>query len=318
MKKVISIIKTKAIYAFLVLMIIFFSLTSKNFLTMKNLLNVAKQVSIFGIASVGMTYVILLGGIDLATGSIISFVNITAAYFMVNMGMNPWIAVVLSLIISTLIGFLNGLIIAEVKMPPLIVTFAAQTIFAGWAYIICRGVPISRFPDSFLKLGQGYLGPIPIPVIIMIITFIIGAFILNKTYFGRYFYALGGNEEAAELSGINVRRVKYLVYSLSGLFGGIAGLVMLARANTGQPNAGVGYEFDVITCVVLGGVSVNGGSGKISNVIAGVLIIGVLQNGMVLLNVSSYMQMVVKGIILLLAVGSDCIQQRNLLKAKAA
>lgn len=318
MKKVISIIKTKAIYAFLVLMIIFFSLTSKNFLTMKNLLNVAKQVSIFGIASVGMTYVILLGGIDLATGSIISFVNITAAYFMVNMGMNPWIAVVLSLIISTLIGFLNGLIIAEVKMPPLIVTFAAQTIFAGWAYIICKGVPISRFPDSFLKLGQGYLGPIPIPVIIMIITFIIGAFILNKTYFGRYFYALGGNEEAAELSGINVRRVKYLVYSLSGLFGGIAGLVMLARANTGQPNAGVGYEFDVITCVVLGGVSVNGGSGKISNVIAGVLIIGVLQNGMVLLNVSSYMQMVVKGIILLLAVGSDCIQQRNLLKAKAA
>ena len=318
MKKVISIIKTRAIYAFLVLMIIFFSLTSKNFLTMKNLLNVAKQVSIFGIASVGMTYVILLGGIDLATGSIISFVNITAAYFMVNMGMNPWIAVVLSLIISTLIGFLNGLIIAEVKMPPLIVTFAAQTIFAGWAYIICKGVPISRFPDSFLKLGQGYLGPIPIPVIIMIITFIIGAFILNKTYFGRYFYALGGNEEAAELSGINVRRVKYLVYSLSGLFGGIAGLVMLARANTGQPNAGVGYEFDVITCVVLGGVSVNGGSGKISNVIAGVLIIGVLQNGMVLLNVSSYMQMVVKGIILLLAVGSDCIQQRNLLKAKAA
>ena len=318
MKKVISIIKTRAIYAFLVLMIIFFSLTSKNFLTMKNLLNVAKQVSIFGIASVGMTYVILLGGIDLATGSIISFVNITAAYFMVNMGMNPWIAVVLSLIISTLIGFLNGLIIAEVKMPPLIVTFAAQTIFAGWAYIICKGVPISRFPDSFLKLGQGYLGPIPIPVIIMIITFIIGAFILNKTYFGRYFYALGGNEEAAELSGINVRKVKYLVYSLSGLFGGIAGLVMLARANTGQPNAGVGYEFDVITCVVLGGVSVNGGSGKISNVIAGVLIIGVLQNGMVLLNVSSYMQMVVKGIILLLAVGSDCIQQRNLLKAKAA
>ncbi len=318
MKKVMDVIKSRAIYAFLILMIIFFSFANKNFLTVKNLLNVAKQVSIFGIASVGMTYVILLGGIDLATGSIISFVNIIAAYMMVNLGMNPILAVVISLVISTIIGFLNGVIIAEIKMPALIVTFASQTIFAGWAYIICGGVPISRFPESFLKLGQGYIGVIPVPVIVMVVCFAIGAFILNKTFFGRYFYALGGNEEAAELSGIRVKRVKCLVYSLSGFFAGIAGLVMLARANTGQPNAGVGYEFDVITCVVLGGVSVSGGSGKISNVIAGVLIIGILSNGMVLLNVSSYMQMIVKGIILLLAVGSDCIQQYNLLKIKRA
>ena len=159
---------------------------------------------------------------------------------------------------------------------------------------------------------------IPIPVIIMVIVFAIGWFISEKTYFGRYFYALGGNEEAAQLSGIDVKWVKCLVYSLSGLFAGIAGLVMLARANTGQPNAGVGYEFDVITCVVLGGVSTTGGSGKMSNVIAGVMIIGVLQNGMVLLNVSSYMQMVVKGIILLIAVGADCVQKQRLLKAKKA
>ena len=265
-----------------------------------------------------MTYVILLGGIDLATGSIISFVNIVAAYFMVNMGLHPIIAIIGSLIISFLIGLLNGVIIAEVGMPPLIVTFASQTIFAGLAYIICKGTPISRFPESFLTIGQGYVGPVPVPVIIMIICFAIGSFILTKTYFGRYFYAIGGNEEAAVLSGIQVKMVKYMVYALSGLFAGIAGLVMLARANTGQPNAGLGYEFDVITCVVLGGVSVNGGSGKMSNVIAGVLIIGVLSNGMVLLNVSSYMQMVIKGIILLLAVGSDCIQQKNLLKAKTA
>lgn len=316
MNKAKTLVKQRAIWAFLVLMLIFFSVTSKNFLSVRNLLNVVKQVSIYGIASVGMTYVILLGGIDLATGSIISFVNILAAYLMVNMGMSPIVAVLISLVVSTFIGFLNGIIIAEIKMPALIVTFASQTIFAGLAYIICNGTPISRFPDSFLVLGQGYVGPIPIPVILMIICFAIGAFILIKTYFGRYFYALGGNEEAAELSGIHVKKVKCLVYSLSGLFAGIAGLVMLARANTGQPNAGVGYEFDVITCVVLGGVSVNGGSGKISNVIAGVLIIGVLSNGMVLLNVSSYMQMVIKGIILLLAVGSDCIQQQNLLKAK--
>ena len=318
MKNLMIVLKRRAIWVFLLLMIVFFSVMSGNFLTMRNLLNVVKQVSIYGIASVGMTYVILLGGIDLATGSIISFINILAAYLKVNIGCNPILAVICSLVASTVIGFLNGIIIAEIKMPALIVTFASQTIFAGIAYIICNGTPISRFPESFLVIGQGYVGPIPVPVIIMIICFAVGAFILVKTYFGRYFYALGGNEEAAELSGIHVKKVKCLVYSLSGLFAGIAGLVMLARANTGQPNAGVGYEFDVITCVVLGGVGVNGGSGKISNVIAGVLIIGVLSNGMVLLNISSYMQMVIKGIILLLAVGSDCIQQQNLLKVKKA
>ena len=294
MKKAIDVIKSRAIWVFLFLMIVFFAIMSDNFLSMRNLMNVAKQ------------------------GSIISFVNIVAAYFMVNMGLNPILAVIGSSVISTIIGLLNGVIIAEIGMPPLIVTFASQTIFAGLAYIICKGTPISRFPESFLAMGQGYVGPIPIPVIIMVLCFAVGAFILSKTYFGRYFYAIGGNEEAAVLSGIQVKKVKYIVYALSGLFAGIAGLVMLARANTGQPNAGLGYEFDVITCVVLGGVSVSGGSGKMSNVIAGVLIIGVLSNGMVLLNVSSYMQMVIKGIILLLAVGSDCIQQKNLLKAKAA
>lgn len=318
MKKAADIAKDRAIYVVLLVMIIVFTIANKNFLTMGNILNVAKQVSIYGIASVGMTYVILLGGIDLSIGSIISFINIVTAYFMVNMGMNPWLAVVISLTICTILGFANGWIIAEIKMPPLIVTFASQTILAGFAYIICNGRPISRFDEAFLWIGQGYVGPIPAPIIFMVIAFAIGAFILVKTYFGRYFYALGGNEEAAELSGIRVKRVKYLVYALSGLFAGIAGIVMLSRANTAQPNAGLGYEFDVITCVVLGGVSVNGGSGKISNVIAGVLIIGVLANGMILMNVSSYMQMVVKGLILLIAVGFDCIQQANLLKAKKA
>ena len=316
MKKIMDIIRGRAIYVFLLVMLIFFSVMNRNFMTANNLLNVARQVSIFGIASIGMTYVILLGGIDLSTGSLISFVNIVTAYLMINKNMAPWLAIVISLVISAAIGFANGWIIAMIKMPPLIVTFAAQTIFGGLAYIICNGRPISRFDESFLKIGQGYLGAIPIPIIIMIICFAIGAFILTKTYFGRYFYALGGNEEAAELSGIHVKKIKYLVYSLSGLFAGIAGVVMLSRANTGQPNAGLGYEFDVITCVVLGGVSVNGGSGKISNVIAGVLIIGVLSNGMILMDISSYMQMVIKGIILLLAVGSDCIQQAELLKAK--
>jgi ribose transport system permease protein len=200
-------------------------------------------------------------------------------------------------------------------MPSLIVTFATQIVFEGLAYIISSGMPIFGFPNEFTQIGQGYLGPIPTPIIIMIVIFAIGGFILNKTYFGRYFYALGGNETASELSGIRVKRVKYLIFSLSGFFAGVAGIVMLARTNSGQPTAGKGYEFKVITDVVLGGVSVAGGSGKLSNVVAGVMIMGILENGMVLLNISSYVQMVVEGIILVLAVGFDCVQKKGLVKA---
>ena len=313
--KVSRVLKDQAIWLVFIVLVIAFTIA--RFITMSNLLIMLRQVAVWGIASVGMMFVILLGDIDLGTGSVITFVNILCAKLMVEFGVNMYLAVLISLLASTLIGLLNGFMVATIGIPALIATFATQTAFSGIALIMCNGQPINGFPEKFSVFGAGWVGPVPIPVIIMIICFIIGAFILNKTYFGRYFYALGGNEEAALLSGIKIKVVKCLVYSLSGLFAGIAGLVMLARANTAQPNAGVGYEFDVITCVVLGGVSVNGGSGKMSNVIAGVLIIGVLSNGMVLMNISSYMQMVIKGIILLLAVGADCIQQMNLQKTKA-
>lgn len=314
MNKIVPLLKERAIYVVMIVLFAFFTITTDTFCTANNLLNVARQISMLGIASVGMTMVILTGGIDLAAGSIITFVNIITAYFMVNMGVNMWLAILIALIASTMIGFFNGFAVANFNMPALIVTFATQTIFEGLAYIICGGIPIFGFSSTFSFIGQGYIGTIPFPIILLIIAFIIGAFILVKTYFGRYIYAVGGNEEASELSGIRVKKVKYMVYALSGLFAGIAGIVMLSRTNSGQPTAGKGYEFDVITAVVLGGVSVNGGSGKISNVLAGVLIIGMLSNGMVLLNVSSYAQMVVKGIILLLAVGFDCIQKMQILK----
>lgn len=313
-KQVIEEIKEKAIFLVLVVMIIFFSIVTKTFLTVDNLFNVARQVSMLGIASIGMTFVILLGGIDLSTGSVITFVNIITAYMMVKMGMNMWPAIFITLLVCVLIGLFNGFAVATFQMPSLIVTFATQTIFAGLAYMISGGMPISGLPEAFAMIGQGYLGVVPVPVIIMIIAFIVGGVILNKTYFGRYFYALGGNEEAAKLSGIRVKGIKMLVFALSGLFGGIAGVVMLSRTNSGQATAGRGYEFDVITAVVLGGVSLSGGSGKILNVVAGVLILGVLSNGMVLMNVSSYAQMVIKGIILLLAVGFDCVQKKGIEK----
>ncbi|GAA0178347.1 ribose ABC transporter permease RbsC [Clostridium sediminicola] len=306
--------KKYGIFVVLLLLIIFFSITSKVFLAPSNLFNIARQVSMLGIAAVGMAFVLLLGGIDLSIGSQITLVNIVTAWLMVNAGVNPVIASIIAIIMSTSIGFINGWIIANIKMPPLIVTLATMTVIEGLAYIICKGMPIFGFPKAFTVLGQGYIGPIPIPVIIMIVILAIGAFILNKTYFGRYFYAVGGNEEAAKLSGINVNRVKYLVYTLSGFFAGIAGIVMLSRTNSGQVLAGKGFEFDVLTAVVLGGVSVNGGYGKISNVVAGVLIIGVLSNGLVLLDVSQYVQMLTKGLVLLLAVAFDCLQKNRKFK----
>lgn len=313
-KQMIEVIKDKAIFLVLAVMIIFFSLVTKTFLTLDNLFNVARQVSMLGIASIGMTFVILLGGIDLSTGSIITFVNIVTAYMMVKMDISMWPAILLTLMMCILIGLFNGFAVATFNMPALIVTFATQTIFAGVAYMISGGMPISGLPEEFAVIGQGYVGVVPIPVLIMIVAFVLGGVILNKTYFGRYFYALGGNEEAAKLSGIRVKAIKMLVFALSGLFGGIAGIVMLSRTNSGQAMAGRGYEFDVITAVVLGGVSLSGGSGRMLNVVAGVLILGVLSNGMVLMNVSSYAQMVIKCIILLLAVGFDCVQKKGIEK----
>ncbi|MEM1483575.1 ABC transporter permease [Oscillospiraceae bacterium PP1C4] len=307
-------LKKYGIYIVLLLLVIFFTVSTKAFLVPSNLFNVARQVSMLGIAAVGMTFVLLLGGIDLSIGSQITMVNIVAAWMMVHAKADPIVACIIALAISTAVGFINGWVIANIKMPPLIVTLSTMTILEGIAYIISGGIPIFGFPKSFSKIGQGYMGIVPIPVIIMIVIMAIGSYILNRTYFGRYFYAVGGNEEASNLSGINVKHVKYMVYTLSGLFAGIAGIVMLSRTNSGQALAGKGFEFDVLTAVVLGGVSVNGGYGKISNVVAGVLILGVLSNGMVLMNVSQYIQMVAKGIVLLLAVGFDCLQKQQKMK----
>lgn len=304
-------IKDKAIWAVFLILFIGFTIANPRFIETQNLFMIARQVSMYGIASIGMTFVILIAGIDLSTGTIITLVNITCAYFMVNAGMGMTASILCAIVIATLIGLLNGMLVSSIGIPAIIATFATQTVFEGVAYLISGGTPIFGFNPSFKLLGQGYMGPVPIPVIIMILCFAAGSFILNKTFFGRYFYAVGGNEEAARLSGIRVGKMKYLIYALSGFFAGLSGIVLLSRTNSGQPTAGKGYEFDVITCVVLGGVSVSGGYGKLSNVIAGVLIIGALSNGMVLMNVSQYSQMIVKGVILALAVGFDCIQKKR-------
>ena len=209
------------------------------------------------------------------------------------------------------IGVINGGMVATIGIPALIATFASQTVFQGIAYLISGGRPIAGFSSDFGIFARWSIGPVPICALIMVFCFALGSFILNKTYFGRYFYAIGGNEEAAALSGIRVNRVKYLIYALSGLFAGLAGIVLLSRAGSAQSTVGLGLEFDVITCVVLGGVSVNGGIGRMSGVVAGVLIIGSLTNGMILMDVSEYTQMVVKGIVLAVAVGIDAMSKKR-------
>ena len=307
-----SIVKQYGIYVVLLALVIFFSIASENFFVSSNLLNVARQVSMMGIAAVGFAFVLLLGGIDLSIGSLVTLVNIVTAWLMVDAGWNPLLAVIVALVLSAAVGFSNGWIIANLQMPPIIVTLAMMIIIEGVAYLICKGLPIFGFAKSFAIIGQGYVGPVPIPVIIMAVVMGLGMFILRNTYFGRYFYAVGGNEEAARLSGINVKRVKYLVYTLSGFFAGVAGIVILSRTNSGQVLSGKGLEFDVLTACVLGGVSVSGGVGKMSNVLAGVLVLGVLSNGLVLLDVSQFVQMVIKGLVLLAAVALDCLQHRKM------
>ncbi|MGM9552913.1 MAG: ABC transporter permease [Faecousia sp.] len=310
-RKISKYFRTMAIYLVLVVLIIIFASLEPTFIGGNNIITILRQVSILGITAVGMMLPILLAGIDLSVGAIISMVNVGCAYMMVNMGMSPVLAAVLCVLLSSVVGAINGILIAKVNIPPLIMTYAMQMVLTGSAYLLCKGLPIYGFPQGFTVVGQGYVWKIPIPVIIMAVCLLIGAFMLSKTYFGRYFYAVGGNEEASRLSGINVTFVKVLAYTLSGFFAGIAGIVMLSRVNSGTPSAGSGFEMDVLTAIVLGGVSVNGGRGKIYNVVAGVLIIGALKNGLILLNVDTYVQYIIQGVILALAVGYDCLQNRR-------
>ncbi|MBN2051358.1 MAG: ABC transporter permease [Spirochaetales bacterium] len=311
MKTYMSSIKKYAIVGVLLFIVLFFSIMTDSFLSTSNLLNVARQVAMLGISAVGMTCVILTSGIDLSVGAVMAITNIVGSMLMVNAGIPIFPAVLLTLLLAGLIGLVNGLLVAYVGVPALITTLAMMTILRGLSFVLCGGIPIWGLPPAFKKLGQGYLGAIPIPVIIMIIIFILGWFFLNRTKTGRYIYGLGGNKEAVRLSGVNTAKIQTLVFVVSGLLTGLAGVIMLSRINTGQPKIGTGYEMDVITAVVLGGVSIMGGEGSLIGVFIGVLIAGVLSNGMILMDVSEYYQQITKGIVLLIAVIFDTIAKRK-------
>jgi ribose transport system permease protein len=304
-KKIKEILTNYGIIFVLLILVIVFSTLSDRFLMRDNIFNILRQVSIVGIISVGMTLVMLTGGIDLSCGSIVGLSGVGAALMMTEAAMNPVLASVIMLVVGIILGLANGFFISQLKVPPFIATLGMMTSIRGIAYIITGGLPVFGFNRSFTRLGQGYVGVIPVPVIFMAGAFILGYILLSKTRIGRHIYGVGGNEEASRLSGIQVKKVKFFVYGAAGFMSALAGIVLLARVNSGQPNAGNSYEMDVITGVVLGGVSMSGGQGKIAMVIVGVMIMGILTNGMTMLSINEYIQQFVKGLVLIAAVALD-------------
>lgn len=290
----------------LVLLFIVIAALNDRFISPSNLSNLLRQVSINALISFGMTFVILTGGIDLSVGSILALSSALLAS-MITSGMNPEMAVIVAAVIGLGLGVVNGIIVAYGKVAPFIATLATMTIYRGATLVYTNGNPISGLSDDpiFMGLGQGDIAGVPVPAILMLIAFLVLLFILNKTPLGRQTYAVGGNEKVSFIAGIKINRVKIVSYAITGLLCALAGAVLTSRLNSAQPTAGMGYELDAIAAVVLGGTSLSGGKGRITGTLIGALIIGTLNNGLNILNVSSFYQQVVKGIVILLAVLMD-------------
>lgn len=298
-------VKDFGIVLVLIVLVIAFSIMAPNFLDANNLFNIARQIATLGICAVGFAFVLITGGIDLSIGYQISL-NVVVCGILMSQFDVPWyFAVLVVLVLGTTIGVINGTIIALTGVAPLIVTLSMMTILNGASYILSKGLPIFGFPAAFSTLGQGAVGGIPVSLMFLVAIWAVGIIILNKTYIGRYFYAIGNNAEAARLSGVNTRRTIVFVYALAGFFTAIGAVLLLSRLNSAQSATGAGFEFSVLTACVIGGVSVMGGRGSLFGAFIGVLIVGVLDNGLVLLNVSEYVQLVIKGVILLSAVIYD-------------
>jgi ribose transport system permease protein len=290
----------------LVVVCVALAFMSPDFLSVSNSFDVMRQVSINAVIAFGMTLTILLGGIDLSVGSILAVSAVLAALMMKHGG-GAAVAVSVAVLAGGAMGSLNGVVIAKGKVAPFIATLGTMTLLRGVALVLSNGSPISDFSsDFFAMLGGGYvLRLVPVPVVLMLVMFGVFWFVLARTVFGRHVYATGGNAEASKLSGVNTDRVQILVYTVSGAMAALAGVILTSRLDSAQPTAGAGYELDAITAVVLGGTSLAGGRGWIFGTLVGALLIGVLNNGLNLMGVSAFYQLVVKGSVILLAVLLD-------------
>ncbi|KZZ57140.1 ribose ABC transporter permease [Oleiphilus sp. HI0125] len=300
-------IEQKSLIA-LLLLIVVVSFLNSNFFTVDNLLNILRQTSVNAIIAVGMTFVILTAGIDLSVGSVLALCGAICAS-MIGLEVPVMIAVPASLLAGALLGAISGVIVSKGRVQAFIATLVTMTLLRGVTLVYTDGRPISTgftdTADSFAWFGTGYAFGIPVPVWIMVVVFGAGWYVLNHTRFGRYVYALGGNEAATRLSGINIDRIKIGVYAICGFLAALAGIIVTSRLSSAQPTAGMGYELDAIAAVVLGGTSLMGGKGRIIGTLIGALIIGFLNNALNLLDVSSYYQMIAKAVVILLAVLVD-------------
>ncbi|WP_341465396.1 ABC transporter permease [Acetanaerobacterium elongatum] len=294
----------------LIALCVIISINSPIFLTQKNLMNVLRQISNNLYLASGMTIILIAGGIDLSVGSNIAVIGVMAGTLL-NMGVPIPLVILACLVTGVVIGTINGAIIANTTLPPFIVTFAMLSILRGFAYVYTGGTTVRIDNKAYIAIGTGYLGFIPLPVVYLIVVLLIVYLILNKSRLGRHIYAVGGNEKAAAFSGINIRRIRMFIYIFSGVMAALAGIVLSARSYSGNPVAGDGAEMDAIAAVVLGGTSMLGGYGYIGGTIIGALIIGILSNGLNLMGIDSFWQIILKGIVILVAVYVDYVKNRK-------
>jgi ribose transport system substrate-binding protein len=293
----------------LIVLVILLSVTADGFLSTKNLLNIGVQAAVFAILAFGQLFTIISGGIDLSVGSVAALSGMVTAWSATSVGIPALLAVLMGLIGGLLAGLVNGALVAYGKLPAFIATLAMLSIARGLTLVISQGVPIPT-PDLVTWLGSDIFGWLPVPLLVMIVMGIIASIILNFTYIGRTIYAIGGNDEAARLSGIRVDRMQLVIYGLSALFAAVAGLLLAGRLASAQPTAAFGYELQAIAAVVIGGASLTGGVGRASGALIGALILAVITNGLNLLQVSSFWQQVVIGVVIALAVLVDTVRRR--------
>lgn len=296
----------------LIILTVVLTFMSDKFLTVNNIMNIARQSSINALLAIGMLLPILTAGIDLSVGSILALSIMTMGIVSVTMGMSPVLGIIVCLAVGAAFGLLNGLLLTKLRLPhPFISTLGTMNIARGIALIITAAAPIAGFPYLIQYFGREFIGPIPVSFLLVIGVYIVFHVFLTRTQTGRYIYAIGGNKEAAHLSGINVDRVLIIVYTISGLMAGLAGLVMVGRVNSAFPLAGLSYELDAIAAVIIGGASFFGGVGTVWGTLIGAMIIAVLRNGLNLLNVPADFQMAVIGIVIIAAVYVDVLRQRK-------
>lgn len=301
------------IYAIVILCIVL-SFASDKFLTAGNIIKLLRQVSMISIIAVGSYFVMVSGGIDISTGANVGLTSVLFSMLMVNGGVHPALAVVLALCLGALIGMINGFIVTRLGIPAMIATLAMQYVCQGTTYVITKGYAISGLPEEILFLGNGYLFGVellPWPVVIMLLVVIVAHFVSQRTKFGRYLYAVGGNAEASYLSGINDKAIQSWSYVICGALASLAGVILTCRLESGQSNAGLGWEFEAIIGAIIGGVSLSGGRGRVFGALLGAILVGILTNGMTLLNVDSNYQKIVKGLILIFAIGFDIYNIRR-------